>query len=166
MGGGLWLALLASLLLPTTLATNATDKDERARKALSVFTVVKFPNTVCDSTTTGRNGTCYTSSECSAKGSVAVEPLSLIFFLEFLGAYLYGLPGALSAAPVPAPLESAVFSRCGWHHHIALLPGDLRVRGPRREQHLLHLLRHCQGLPLPAEGLQVPDKRVSAQARF
>lgn len=42
--------------------------EDRAKKALSVFTVVKFPNTVCVSSTSGRNGTCYTASECAAKG--------------------------------------------------------------------------------------------------
>merc|ERR1712106_1030729 len=40
----------------------------RDKKVLSVFTVVKFPNTACVSSTSGRNGTCYTNSECSAKG--------------------------------------------------------------------------------------------------
>jgi len=40
----------------------------RRKKALSVFTVVNFPNTACDSSTSGRNGTCYTASECSSKG--------------------------------------------------------------------------------------------------
>ena len=28
----------------------------------------QFPNSVCQSSTTGRNGTCYTTSECTAKG--------------------------------------------------------------------------------------------------
>merc|ERR1719325_446242 len=48
-------------------AENSTNT-ERSRKQLSVFTVVKFPNDVCVSSTSGRNGTCYTSSECSSKG--------------------------------------------------------------------------------------------------
>merc|ERR1719419_1736865 len=41
---------------------------ERTKKALSVFTVVKFPNAACTSSTAGRNGTCYTASECAANG--------------------------------------------------------------------------------------------------
>jgi len=44
------------------------EKEDKRAKALSIFTVVNFPNIVCTSTTSGRNGTCYTSSECSAKG--------------------------------------------------------------------------------------------------
>ena len=37
-----------------------TESDqERRHKALSVFNVVTFPNTVC-AATTGYNGTCYT----------------------------------------------------------------------------------------------------------
>lgn len=56
-------------LLGMAVKMEGTDGfGERNKKALSVFTVVKFPNIVCLSGTTGRNGTCYTSSECSAKG--------------------------------------------------------------------------------------------------
>jgi len=57
------------LLLPLWVVglTNNTD-NHRAEKALSVFTVVKFPNTACASGTSGRNGSCYTASECAAKG--------------------------------------------------------------------------------------------------
>merc|ERR1719232_1747364 len=57
------------LLLPLVVVgrTNKTD-NHRAEKALSVFTVVKFPNTACASGTSGRNGSCYTASECAAKG--------------------------------------------------------------------------------------------------
>jgi len=50
------------------VAANLKDNKERIKKSLGVFTVVKFPNTACNSATTGRNGTCYTASECSAKG--------------------------------------------------------------------------------------------------
>jgi len=46
----------------------AQEEVSRGKKALSIFTVVKFPNTACSSSTTGRNGTCYTTSECTAKG--------------------------------------------------------------------------------------------------
>merc|ERR1719288_602989 len=45
-----------------------TYSSNRTNKALSVFTVVRFPNEVCESSTNGRNGTCYTQSECAAKG--------------------------------------------------------------------------------------------------
>jgi len=57
--------IMATLLCVTA---NLEANKERIKKTLSVFTVVKFPNTACNSATTGRNGTCYTASECSAKG--------------------------------------------------------------------------------------------------
>jgi len=41
---------------------------EREKKILGVFSVVNFPNDACASGTTGKNGTCYTSAECSTKG--------------------------------------------------------------------------------------------------
>merc|ERR1719288_39839 len=49
-------------------ADNETQTRQNANKALSVFTVVRFPNEVCQSSTTGRNGTCYTASECTSRG--------------------------------------------------------------------------------------------------
>jgi len=63
-----WLQATVALL------QNGTENDETSRKAkqsLGVFTVVQFPNTVCTSNTSGRNGTCYTSSECTSKGGSA-----------------------------------------------------------------------------------------------
>lgn len=47
------------------------DEETRIKKQLSVFSVVNFPNTACDSSTTGRNGTCYTASECTVKGGTS-----------------------------------------------------------------------------------------------
>jgi len=45
---------------------NATRQD----KTMSIFNVVKFPNSVC-AATSGYNGTCYSSSECEAAGGTA-----------------------------------------------------------------------------------------------
>jgi len=42
----------------------------RTEKQLSVFTVVRFPNDPCGGTN-ARNGTCYTSTECSSRGGSA-----------------------------------------------------------------------------------------------
>jgi len=56
------------LAIHNVLAETQSSNETRAAKALSVFTVVRFPNDVCQSSTTGRNGTCYTASECAAKG--------------------------------------------------------------------------------------------------
>merc|ERR1711894_88728 len=41
----------------------------REGKVLPVFQVIKFPNDVCSGAT--RNGTCYTSEECSTKGGAS-----------------------------------------------------------------------------------------------
>ena len=49
------------------VARNDTAASSREEKLLSVFTVVKFPNDACGSTT-GLNGTCYTSSQCESLG--------------------------------------------------------------------------------------------------
>merc|ERR1719347_928959 len=52
-------------------ANNRTDVEEGAKaKVLSVFNVVTFPNSACGATS-GYNGTCYTSSECSSLGGTA-----------------------------------------------------------------------------------------------
>merc|ERR1711962_28073 len=67
-----WLLLLLVLLLVLqTSAGESKNTTDRMEKALSVFTVVKFPNSVCNSKSSGRNGTCYTRSECVAKGGTA-----------------------------------------------------------------------------------------------
>jgi len=62
--------LLLSILACFTLVM-ADNNNTRVEKALSVFSVVKFPNSACTSSTAGRNGTCYTSSECSANSGTA-----------------------------------------------------------------------------------------------
>jgi len=55
-------------LFYTVISDNKTQSRQNANKALSVFTVVRFPNEVCTSSTSGRNGTCYTASECTSRG--------------------------------------------------------------------------------------------------
>merc|ERR1712106_119503 len=68
----LWEVVLVISMVLISKADDLKDDDTeggREKKVLlSVFTVVKFPNTACVSSTSGRNGTCYTNSECSAKG--------------------------------------------------------------------------------------------------
>merc|ERR1712241_661157 len=66
----LYLLLLSIEIIYGENSTNIRA-GERSTKQLSVFTVVKFPNEVCVSSTSGRNGTCYTNSECDAKGGVS-----------------------------------------------------------------------------------------------
>merc|ERR1719420_2242731 len=46
------------------------DSSSKDGKVLSVFNVVTFPNSVCGASN-GYNGTCFTSSECEAKGGTA-----------------------------------------------------------------------------------------------
>merc|ERR1712029_144217 len=45
------------------------EPEQKSAKAISLFSVVKFPNSACTGTSdTTRNGTCYTAEECSNKG--------------------------------------------------------------------------------------------------
>merc|ERR1712241_363739 len=66
MGGKTEFCLIVFFL---SLAS-CSEVEERGGKALSVFNVVKFPNSACGATN-GYNGTCYTSSECSSLGGTA-----------------------------------------------------------------------------------------------
>jgi len=61
---------LGCCLLHLASAANTTEQDERGSRQMGVFTVVKFPNDIC-SGSNSLNGTCYTSSECTAKGGNA-----------------------------------------------------------------------------------------------
>merc|ERR1712183_827860 len=67
--------LLAALTLSLSLATEqqpSNTQDERAGKAFSLFSIVQFPNQQCTGASSSTTyGTCYTSSECSAKGGSA-----------------------------------------------------------------------------------------------
>jgi len=64
--------LLTYMVAFSVFGREHTDVNStRVEKALSVFSIVKFPNTACVSSTAGRNGTCYTSSECSANSGTA-----------------------------------------------------------------------------------------------
>ena len=64
--------ILLGLLQLVHLSSQSSEQseDERAGKSLSVFNVVKFPNSVCGATN-GFNGTCYTTSECTTLGGTA-----------------------------------------------------------------------------------------------
>ena len=76
--------VMVVVMVVVVMIVRAQEDESRGKKALSIFTVVKvsnandyltsnlkyyqFPNTACSSSTSGRNGTCYTASECTAKG--------------------------------------------------------------------------------------------------
>merc|ERR1719191_1676642 len=66
------LCVLASVLATSLVLadTEAEAEVSRGGKALSVFNVVTFPNSACGATS-GYNGTCYTSSECTSLGGTA-----------------------------------------------------------------------------------------------
>jgi len=55
-------------LLALTVVARAQEIDPRVKKGMGVFKVIKFPNIACSSSNPERNGTCYTASECTAKG--------------------------------------------------------------------------------------------------
>merc|ERR1711983_501079 len=50
-------------------AENA-ENDGRLGKTLPIFQVVRFPNDACTVSGGSKNGTCYTTEECSNKGGV------------------------------------------------------------------------------------------------
>merc|ERR1712172_3083 len=51
------------------ITSDTVNTETREGKILPVFQVIKFPNDVCTGAT--RNGTCYTSEECSTKGGAS-----------------------------------------------------------------------------------------------
>merc|ERR1712141_526578 len=50
--------------------TSAEDTESRDEKLISTFQIVRFPNDVCVGSNS-RNGTCYTSAECSDKSGTS-----------------------------------------------------------------------------------------------
>merc|ERR1712241_1495232 len=63
-------ALLLCFLSTFLSCVSGEEEEARGGKTLSVFNVVKFPNSACGASN-GYNGTCYTSSECSSLGGTA-----------------------------------------------------------------------------------------------
>merc|ERR1712241_758503 len=63
-------ALLLCFLSTFLSCVSGEEEEARGGKTLSVFNVVKFPNSACGASN-GNNGTCYTSSECSSLGGTA-----------------------------------------------------------------------------------------------
>merc|ERR1719331_2873179 len=69
----IWTFLLFVTLPASASESNHTQLEEsssRLDRQFSVFNVVTFPNSVC-AASSGYNGTCYSSSECTAKGGTA-----------------------------------------------------------------------------------------------
>merc|ERR1711935_992757 len=60
---------LFTLVIVCVAEPNVETTQTREGKILPVFQVVKFPNDVCSGAS--RNGTCYTSEECSTKGGAS-----------------------------------------------------------------------------------------------
>merc|ERR1719444_655779 len=60
------------VILGVLAATNICSSEiapERDGKAFSLFSIVQFPNQQCTASSSSTTyGTCYTSSECTAKG--------------------------------------------------------------------------------------------------
>ena len=51
---------------------------------IKIIEQIQFPNSVCQSSTTGRNGTCYTSSECTAKGWISMMALTRNIYISIV----------------------------------------------------------------------------------
>merc|ERR1712048_135380 len=47
------------------------EEEERRKKAIGIFNIVKFDNDVCQSNNMNMNGTCYTAEECSDRNGGA-----------------------------------------------------------------------------------------------
>jgi len=62
--------IIGLLLIVPLVFASENEPSERKEKLISTFQIVRFPNDVCVSSTT-RNGTCYTSAECSDKGGTS-----------------------------------------------------------------------------------------------
>jgi len=60
------LTLVVILTSQTCQSLKTETSEERRAKLLPIFQVIRFPNDGC--TGANRNGTCYTSEECSSKG--------------------------------------------------------------------------------------------------
>merc|ERR1712241_261922 len=67
MGPFKHLTIVAALAITVVYAA----PEERGKKAIGIFNIVKFPNDACVSSTASRNGTCYTSEECSERYGVS-----------------------------------------------------------------------------------------------
>jgi len=63
-----YLYLFPILLVAINGFNETKNSNLRQKRVLGVFTVVKFPNSACAASTTSRNGTCFTESECTSKG--------------------------------------------------------------------------------------------------
>jgi len=61
-----WEKLCLSITLIIGFLSATTLAEERKERLLSLFNIVTFPNDPCDADT--KNGTCYTTEECSNKG--------------------------------------------------------------------------------------------------
>lgn len=63
--------LVILAILATTLVFAIPEEEERRKKAIGIFNIVKFDNDVCQSNNMNMNGTCYTAEECSDRNGVA-----------------------------------------------------------------------------------------------
>ena len=102
---------------------NSTEEVSRGSKLLNVFSVVKFPNSACNSTGGNYYGTCYTATECSSLGesrSLIIVSI-IVFIIVFIIVCLNQEEPAL--VPVLKGLECVVH----WqdtvedHHQVVLL---------------------------------------------
>ena len=68
----MWQAAVVMYLAAFGSKSVYADEDISSKdgRVLSVFNVVTFPNSACGASN-GYNGTCFTSSECTAKGGTA-----------------------------------------------------------------------------------------------
>lgn len=70
---GVYVIILVATVTLFSLTTADDDLEVEAPsgKLISTFQIVRFPNDPCSGTAGTRNGTCYTSAECSDKGGAS-----------------------------------------------------------------------------------------------
>lgn len=67
---GHFIFLICLIVRLNSVLCSEDEPDKRDEKLISTFQIVRFPNEPCVGSST-RNGTCYTSAECSDKGGTS-----------------------------------------------------------------------------------------------
>merc|ERR1719323_233596 len=79
--------------------------DKRKEKILPIFQIVTFPNDPCDGGV--KNGTCYTSEECSSRGGVNAGSCAEGFGVCCIFSYGCGSSSAENCTYFESPAGSA-----------------------------------------------------------
>lgn len=134
LGYTMWIGLLIEA--STNNRTNSSS-DERARKVLSIFQIVQFKNGPCNTTET-QSGTCYTRTECDARGGSSFGTCAGGFGVCCLFSLNCGGMSSenctyLTQTPVANVINSCKYTICPCDQHICRLRFDFlsfNINGP------------------------------------